>query len=102
MLRNAARISLLFSLGFGLITLTDLVPSAFAAGQKNPPTQFTISKVTANGLDTLNPLLSIEGANFGPSPGLFMGAPGGMLVQLTVLSSSGDFISAQSTGATSA
>src|SRR5436190_8453779 len=93
MLRNAARSFLPFFFG-----LTLVAQAAFGA----PPPQLTILKVHANGLDGLNPSMAIEGSNFGQTPAVFMGAPGGLLVQLNVLSSSNNFISAQLNGATSA
>lgn len=61
----------------------------------------SISKVTANGLNTANPTLAIEGANFGSAPFVYMGISGGSLTLLTVLSVSNNFISAQLTAANS-
>src|SRR5689334_8610379 len=67
-----------------------------------PTPQLTISKVVPGGLDTPNPTLAIEGANFGMAPSVYMGISGGTLTQLTILAATNNFISAQLTGATSA
>ena len=69
--------------------------------EKGPP-QLAISKVVANGLNTTHPTLAIEGRNFGRVPSVFMGASGGLLVSLTVLSSSDSYINAQLNSQTSA
>jgi hypothetical protein len=100
MTRNIARKILLVLAGFSGLCLPAFQPASSAAGP--PPPQLTISKVAAEGLDTANPTLAIEGSNFGGAPSVYMGAPGGVLVQLTVLSATNIFISAQLTGATSA
>src|SRR5262245_25039377 len=100
MLRNVGLISALFLLVLCVVPRAEFQQTLYAAG--NPPPQLTISKVAPIGLDTLNPMLTIEGANFGAAPNVYMGVSGGALVQLTVLSASSNFISAQLTGATSA
>src|SRR6476660_9921500 len=92
MLRNAARICVLLFLG---TTFRSLALDAA------PPPQLTISKVTVIGLDANHPTLAIEGANFAPAPSVYMGVSGGVLVQMTVLSSTTNFISVQLTGETS-
>src|SRR5262245_42159781 len=66
------------------------------------PTQLSISRATAHGLNTASPTFAIEGANFGTVPQVFIGAPGGALVRVPVLSAVDGFIHAQLTEATSA
>src|SRR5213596_3649883 len=102
MKRKIVLISFLLLASLTLIPPAEFQPTVSAAPAGTPPPQLTISKVAPNGLDTLNPTLAIEGANFGPAPAVIMGVSGGALVQLTVLSASNNFISAQLTGATSA
>src|SRR6266704_3465758 len=101
MKRKTVLISFLLLASLTLIPPAEFQPTVFAAPAGTPPPQLTISKVVPNGLDTLNPTLAIEGANFGAAPKVYMGVSGGSLVQLTVLSASQNFISAQLTGATS-
>src|SRR3989475_10650646 len=101
MKRKIVLISFLLLASLTLIPLAEFQPTVSAAPAGTPPPQLTISKVVPNGLDTLNPTLAIEGANLGAAPKVFMGVSGGSLVQLTVLSASQNFISAQLTGATS-
>src|SRR5437667_6731209 len=101
MKRKTVLISFLLLASLTLIPLAEFQPTVSAAPAGTPPPQLTISKVVPNGLDTLNPTLAIEGANLGAAPKVFMGVSGGSLVQLTVLSASQNFISAQLTGATS-
>jgi hypothetical protein len=100
--RNTALISFLLLASLTLISRTEFLPTTVSAAPAGtPPPQLTISKVVPNGLDTSHPTLAIEGANFGTAPEVYMGVSGGYLVQLTVLSASHNFISAQLTGATS-
>ena len=101
MKRKTVLISFLLLASLTLIPRAEFQPTVSAAPAGTPPPQLTISKVVPNGLDTLNPTLAIEGANFGGAPKVYMGVSGGSLVQLTVLSASQNFISAQLTGATS-
>src|SRR6059036_238271 len=101
MKRKTVLISFLLLASLTLIPRAEFQPTVSAAPAGTPPPQLTISKVVPNGLDTLNPTLAIEGANLGAAPKVFMGVSGGSLVQLTVLSASQNFISAQLTGATS-
>src|SRR5437867_3050795 len=101
MKRKTVLISFLLLASLTLIPRAEFQPTVAAAPAGTPPPQLTISKVVPNGLDTLNPTLAIEGANFGGAPKVYMGVSGGSLVQLTVLSASQNFISAQLTGATS-
>src|SRR5213593_1195480 len=101
MKRKIVLISFLLLASLTLIPRAEFQPTVSAAPAGTPPPQLTISKVVPNGLDTLNPTLAIEGANFGAAPKVYMGVSGGSWVQLTVLSASHNFISAQLTGATS-
>src|SRR5438093_8191725 len=101
MKRKIVLISFLLLASLTLIPPAEFQPTVSAAPAGTPPPQLTISKVVPNGLDTLNPTLAIEGANFGAAPKVYMGVSGGSWVQLTVLSASHNFISAQLTGATS-
>src|SRR6266566_2407706 len=101
MKRNTVLISFLLLASLTLIPRAGFQPTVSAAPAGTPPPQLTISKVVPNGQDTLNPTLAIEGANFGAAPKIYMGVSGGSLVELTVLSASQNFISAQLTGATS-
>src|SRR5438093_2777376 len=101
MKRKTVLISFLLLASLTLIPLAEFQPTVSAAPAGTPPPQLTISKVVSHGLDTLNPTLAIEGANFGTAPKVYMGVSGGYLVQLTVLSAFQNFISAQLTGATS-
>ena len=101
MKRKTVLISFLLLASLTLIPRAGFQPTVSAAPAGTPPPQLTISKVVPNGLDTLNPTLAIEGANFSAAPKVYMGVSGGSLVQLTVLSASQNFISAQLTGATS-
>src|ERR1051326_7507322 len=102
MKKNVAATIVLLLIGLGLISQTEFQASASAAPQQSPPPQLTIAKVAANGLDTLHPTLAIDGENFGAAPQVYMGVSGGVLAQLTVLSATNNFISAQLTRATSA
>ncbi len=100
--RNTALTSFLLLASLTLISRAEFPATTVSAAPAGaPPPQLTISKVVPNGLDTLNPTLAIEGANFGAAPKVYMGVSGGSWVQLTVLSASHNFISAQLTGATS-
>src|ERR1043166_2066914 len=100
--RNTALISFVLLASLTLISRAGFQATTVSAAPAGmPPQQLTISKVVPNGLDTLNPTLAIEGANFGTAPKVYMGVSGGYLVQLTVLSASQNFINAQLTGATS-
>src|SRR5213594_3970075 len=101
MKRKIVLISFLLLASLTLIPPAEFEPTVSAAPAGAPPPQLKISKVVPNGLDTLNPTLAIEGANFGAAPKVYMGVSGGSLVQLTVLSAFQNFISAQLTGATS-
>src|SRR5207247_11280623 len=95
--RKTVLISFLLLASLTLIPRSEFQLTVSAAPAGTPPPQLTISKVVPNGLDTLNPTLAIEGANFGGAPKVYMGVSGGSLVQLTVISASQDFISAQLT-----
>src|SRR5213593_2958916 len=101
MKRKTVLISFLLLASLTLIPRAEFQPTVSAAPAGTPPPQLTISKVVPNGLDTLNPTLAIEGANFGAAPEVYMGVSGGAWAHLTVLSASPNFISAQLTGATS-
>src|SRR5947208_1692901 len=101
MKRKTVLISFLLLASLTLIPRSEFQLTVSAAPAGTPPPQLTISKVVPNGVDTLNPTLAIEGANFGGAPKVYMGGSGGSLVQLTVLSASQNFISAQLTSATS-
>src|SRR5438046_1734153 len=101
MKRKTVLSSFLLLASLTVIPLAEFQTTVSAAPAGTPPPQLTISKVVPNGLDTLNPTLAIEGANFGAAPKVYMGVSGGSLVQLTVLSASQNFISAQLTSATS-
>ena len=102
MLRNTALKTIVVLAGLSWVSLAAFQRPAFAEHAGTPPPQLTISKVVANGVDTPNPTLAIEGANFGANASVYMGVSGGTLVQLTVLSATNNFINAQLTGATSA
>ncbi|HEX6162892.1 MAG TPA: hypothetical protein VFZ31_05990, partial [Vicinamibacterales bacterium] len=63
-----------------------------AAAQSSPPSQLTISQAVAAGLDTPTPTVTIDGANFGVAPRVYLGTLGGALEELPVLSVSGSQI----------
>src|SRR5215468_1772500 len=94
---NTPKITTILIFGLTLILRAPFQPTASATPVTTPPPQLTISKVVAYGLDTANPTLAIEGVNFGTTPAVFIGVSGGTLAQLTVLSSSSNFISVQLT-----
>src|SRR5207249_10654930 len=100
--RNTALTSFLLLASLTLISRAEFPATTVSAAPAGLlPPQLTISKVVPNGLDTLNPTLAIEGANFGAAPKVYMGVAARSLVPLTVLSTSHKFISAQLPGATS-
>ena len=101
MKRNSAQKILLVLVGLW-ICVAAFQPPADASPAAIPTPQLTISKVVAIGVDTPSPTLAIEGANFGAAPSVYMGISGGTLAQLTVVSASNNFISAELTSATSA
>src|SRR5262249_49714753 len=100
MKRNTAR-KILIVLVALWISVVVFQPPAYGLPAAIPTPQLTISKVVAGGLDTSNPTLAIEGANFGAAPSVYMGISGGTLTQLTVLAATNNFISAELDGATS-
>jgi hypothetical protein len=64
-----------------------LAPAAFAqTSGTNPPSQLVISRAIAEGLDDPLATVTIDGANFGNNPKVYLGIAGGLSQQLAVLS----------------
>jgi hypothetical protein len=57
-------------------------------GSQGSGNQLTITKATPGGLDTLTPTVTIDGANFGSNPRVYLGTVGGLLKELAVMFSS--------------
>src|SRR5437667_12691549 len=99
--RNTALTSFLLLASLTLISRAEFPATTVSAAPAGaPPPQFTISKDVPNGLDTLNPTLAIEGANFGAAPRVYVGVSEGRSFHHTVLPASHNFISPQWPSAT--